>query len=50
MIRKSKGLPNKEVVSISDFKDKRYDNIASQMKAHLDFDLLKDIIHKWGSV
>lgn len=50
MIRKTKGFPNKEVFYISDFKDKRYDDIAANMKAHLDFDLLKDIIHKWGSV
>ncbi|MEH7111212.1 cobyric acid synthase [Neobacillus niacini] len=50
MIRKSKGLPNKEVISISDFKDKRYDAIAANMKKHLDFDLLKDKIHQWGSI
>ncbi|MEH7178367.1 cobyric acid synthase [Neobacillus vireti] len=49
LIRKSKGLPTKEVKSINDFKDKKYDDIASQMKAHLNYDRLKEIIHQWGS-
>jgi adenosylcobyric acid synthase len=47
MIRKSKGLHSKETIFISDYKDKRYDDIASQMKEHLNFGQLNDIIHKW---
>jgi adenosylcobyric acid synthase len=47
MIRKSKGLYSKETIYISEYKDKRYDEIADQMRAHLNFEKLNDIIHKW---
>jgi adenosylcobyric acid synthase len=49
MIRKSKGLQSKETIYISEYKDKRYDEIAGKMKAHLNFEQLNEIIHKWCS-
>jgi adenosylcobyric acid synthase len=49
MIRNSKGLHRKETIYISEYKDKRYDEIAGQMRAHLNFEQLNDIIHKWCS-
>jgi adenosylcobyric acid synthase len=49
MIRKSKGLHSKETIYISEYKDKRYDEIAGNMRAHLNFERLNDIIHKWCS-
>jgi adenosylcobyric acid synthase len=49
MIRKSKGLNSKETIYISEYKDKRYDEIAGKMRAHLNFEQLNDIIHKWCS-
>ena len=49
MIRKSKGLHIKETIYISEYKDKRYDEIAGNMRAHLNFERLNDIIHKWCS-
>jgi adenosylcobyric acid synthase len=47
MIRKDKGLHSKETIYISEYKDKRYDEIAAQMRAHLNFEQLNDIIDKW---
>jgi adenosylcobyric acid synthase len=47
MIRKDKGLHSKETIYISKYKDKRYDEIAAQMRAHLNFEQLNDIIDKW---
>lgn len=47
-IRKSKGLSEKEVTNIKDFKDKRFDDLAMEMKAYLKWDLFKDIIQHWG--
>jgi adenosylcobyric acid synthase len=49
MIRKSKGLPEKEVVHIKDYKDQRFDNLARQMKEHLNWELLTNIINQWSS-
>lgn len=49
MIRKRKGHPAKEIHSISEFKDKRFDSIAAEMKSHLKWDLIKKIINQWGS-
>lgn len=46
-IRKSKGLDTKETTYIRENLDKRYDEIAYQMKEHLNFELLNDIINKW---
>jgi adenosylcobyric acid synthase len=48
-IRKSKGLHSKDTVYISEHKDKRYDEIAGQMRANLNFEKLNDIISKWCS-
>jgi adenosylcobyric acid synthase len=47
MIRKSKGLHIKETIYINEYKDKRYDEIARKIRAHLNFEQLNDIIHKW---
>lgn len=49
MIRTRKGLPAEEIRSISDYKDKRFDSIADEMKSHLKWDLIKKIINQWGS-
>ncbi|WML27020.1 cobyric acid synthase [Neobacillus sp. OS1-33] len=49
MIRKKKGLPSEQIRSISEYKDKRYDLIAAEMKSHLKWDLIKQIINQWGS-
>ncbi|CAH2712959.1 Cobyric acid synthase [Neobacillus rhizosphaerae] len=49
MIRKRKGIPVQEPTYINDFKDKRFDFLASQMKSHLKWDLLKDIINQWST-
>jgi adenosylcobyric acid synthase len=49
MIRKSKGLQSIETIYISEYKDKRYDEIAGQMRTHLNFEQLNDIIQKWCS-
>jgi adenosylcobyric acid synthase len=49
MIRKSKGLPTKEVVHIKDFKDQRFDDLANQMKEHINWELLTNIINRWSS-
>lgn len=48
-IRESKGLPNKEVVHIKDFKDQRFNELARQMKDHINWDLLNHIIiNQWS--
>jgi adenosylcobyric acid synthase len=49
MIRKKKGMPAAEIRSISDYKDKRFDLIANEMKSHLKWDLMKKLINQWGS-
>jgi adenosylcobyric acid synthase len=49
MIRKRKGLPNQGACYISEYKDKRFDWVAAQMKSHLKWDLLKNIINQWSS-
>lgn len=49
MIRKSIGMHSKETIYICEYKDKRYDEIAEKMRAHLNFEQLNDIIHKWCS-
>jgi adenosylcobyric acid synthase len=49
MIRKSKGLPEKEVVQIKVFKDQRFDDLARQMKEHINWELLTDVINQWSS-
>ncbi|MED4226460.1 cobyric acid synthase [Neobacillus cucumis] len=47
-IREWKGLPNKEVVHIKDFKDQRFNELARQMKDHINWDLLNLIINQWS--
>ncbi|MBT2654533.1 cobyric acid synthase [Bacillus sp. ISL-18] len=47
-VREWKGLPNKEVVHIKDFKDQRFNELARQMKDHINWDLLHHIINQWG--
>ncbi|MGX6441704.1 cobyric acid synthase [Neobacillus sp. K501] len=49
MIRKSKGLSMKDSLNIGDFKDKKYDDLANQMKSNLNWELLKDIINHWST-
>ncbi|MCL6572560.1 MAG: cobyric acid synthase [Bacillus sp. (in: Bacteria)] len=49
MIRKRKGLPNQAACYISEYKDKRFDLVAAQLKSHLKWDLLKNIINKRSS-
>ena len=44
MIRKRKGLALQEIRNSHDFKDKRYDFLAEQMKNHLRWDLIKEIV------
>jgi adenosylcobyric acid synthase len=49
MIRKRKGLPVHVATNNKEFKDKRFDEVASNMKDHLKWDLLKNIINQWSS-
>ncbi len=49
MIRKRKGLPTEGIQSISEYKDKRFDFLADEMKSHLRWDLIKKIINQWGT-
>lgn len=47
-IREWKGLPNKEVVHIKDFKDQRFNELARQMKDHINWYLLNHMINQWS--
>ncbi|WP_026566967.1 cobyric acid synthase [Bacillus sp. UNC41MFS5] len=49
MIRKNNGLPIQGIQSISEFKDKRFDFLANEMKSHIKWDLMEKLIHQWGS-
>jgi adenosylcobyric acid synthase len=49
MIRKKKGLPTEAIRSINEYKDRRFDYIAAEMKSHLKWDQIKTIINQWGS-
>ncbi|MGG1401083.1 cobyric acid synthase [Bacillus salipaludis] len=49
LIRKRKGLAVKEIRNLRDYKDQRYTDLAVEMKAHLKWDLLKEIIENWSS-
>ncbi|PFP25799.1 cobyric acid synthase CobQ [Bacillus sp. AFS073361] len=49
MIRKKKALPVQGVKSISVYKDKRFDILADEMKSHFRWDLMKKLIHQWGT-
>ncbi|WP_026575285.1 cobyric acid synthase [Bacillus sp. UNC438CL73TsuS30] len=48
LIRKMKGLPPQEIRTIQEFKDQRFDSLASDMKRHLKWELLKELIEKWS--
>jgi adenosylcobyric acid synthase len=48
-IRKSKGLPEKDMVHIKAFKDQRFDDIARQMKEHINWELLTNVINRWSA-
>lgn len=49
MIRQSKGMSAREVIYMQDNKDRRFDSIANQVKKHINWTLLKDIINQWGT-
>jgi adenosylcobyric acid synthase len=49
MIRRWKGLPCRETVSIKDYKDQRFDELARKMKEHLNWNLLCSIIEGWST-
>ncbi|MGG3470673.1 cobyric acid synthase [Neobacillus pocheonensis] len=46
MIRNRAGLPLQEIRNSHDDKDKRYDFLAAQMKRHLRWDLIKEMVLK----
>ncbi|WP_257346882.1 cobyric acid synthase [Pseudalkalibacillus decolorationis] len=48
-IRSRKGVERKEVVYANDLKEDRYDQLATQSKEHLNWELLKQIIEQWGA-
>lgn len=49
LIRKSKGFPSQEPIYISKYKDKRYDELAKQVKGCLKWDLLNNMINQWST-
>jgi adenosylcobyric acid synthase len=46
-IRKRKGLPSRESISLHSLKDKRYDDLAELVKENLDWDQLKRVMAQW---
>ncbi|MBT2636685.1 cobyric acid synthase [Bacillus sp. ISL-39] len=48
-IRKAKGEPERNPVYISRLKDQKYDELASHLMNHLDWNKLKEIPEKWRS-
>ncbi|MGV2941977.1 cobyric acid synthase [Mesobacillus sp. LC4] len=48
-IRKAKGEPERRPVYVSRLKDQKYDELADHLKAHLDWNKLKEISEQWGS-
>ncbi|MGJ9457781.1 cobyric acid synthase [Oceanobacillus sp. CF4.6] len=46
-IRKSKQKPIKEIVYTQDLKEERYDKLAFNMKSHLNWKRIKDIMYEW---
>ncbi|HJV30926.1 MAG TPA: cobyric acid synthase [Bacillales bacterium] len=46
-IRKSKGLPSRESISLHSLKDKRYDDLAELVKENLDWDQIKRVVAQW---
>jgi adenosylcobyric acid synthase len=49
MIRQWKGQSSKETVTIKDYKDQRFDELARKMKEHLNWPLLCEIIEGWST-
>lgn len=48
-IRRSTGLPEREKVDVGALKDKRYDMLAQEMGAFLDWEKVKQIVMEWGN-
>lgn len=46
-VRKSVHLPEKVVVEVGSFKNDRYDALAAEMEAHMDWEKVKRIISEW---
>jgi adenosylcobyric acid synthase len=46
-IRKRKGLPSRESISLHLLKDKRYDVLAEMVKENLDWDQVKKVVAQW---
>jgi adenosylcobyric acid synthase len=48
-VRRSTGLPEREKVDVGALKDKRYDMLAQEMGAFLDWERVKQIVMEWGN-
>ncbi|WP_085991583.1 cobyric acid synthase [Oceanobacillus senegalensis] len=48
-IRNNKSLPSKSVVNTEELKKERYDRLANNMKEHLDWEKIKDMVNSWES-
>jgi adenosylcobyric acid synthase len=48
-IRNRKGLAPEGIRSITEFKDKRFNRLAVEMKSHLNWELILKMINQWGS-
>jgi adenosylcobyric acid synthase len=46
-IRKRKGLPSRESISLHSLKDKRYDDLAELVKENLDWEQIKRVVAQW---
>lgn len=47
-VRRSAGLPEQEKVDVGALKDQRYDRLAQEMGAYLDWDKIVKIVMDWG--
>lgn len=48
-IRRSLGLPERKKVDVGSLKDERYDRLAEEMGAYLDWEKIKRIVSEWGT-
>ncbi len=48
-VRRSAGLPEREKVDVGALKDGRYDRLAEEMGAYLDWEKVKQIVMEWGA-
>ena len=48
-VRRSAGLPEREKVDVGAMKDGRYDRLAEEMGAYLDWEKVKQIVMEWGT-